>query len=329
MDGVCDPWIASSLSCSGSDACPNSAEDIDSWKDITGCSEPDNDADGFPDSADHCPGTDFTAGPNGISDSGGDEPLQPLPTFTKEDYDGVLDSDGCHDFPGDDFDGDSLSDGDEVFIFFTNPMRSDTDSDGIEDGVDGLASGGDLGTFPSTTFADAPGGTTTGIITATGGTLVTIREAPNPDGVRVKVVGMGGPATIDACGVAVTLPSGSDTIVTCGSAKVQVISGFVTVPAVETIQASVSAGSTITVSQVSPGTYSVANDPLSTSSVSVGGLTVLPGETATNLTDEDGDGWVTAADGCPALATLWAAPLGDDDCDGFTAADEGFVGTNR
>jgi hypothetical protein len=82
-----------------SDGCPNVAESFDAFKDSDGCPDPDNDNDGFPDTIDDCPGTDYTAGPDGIADSG-DEPLAPLPTLTKEDYDGVIDTDGCHDSPG-------------------------------------------------------------------------------------------------------------------------------------------------------------------------------------------------------------------------------------
>jgi len=110
MDGVCDPWAAPSQpACTGSDGCPNVAEDIDSFADTDGCPDPDNDGDGFPDYTDFCPGTDWTAGPDGIADSG-DEPhdVWGFPIQTREDYDGMIDWDGCHDSPGDDYDGDSL-----------------------------------------------------------------------------------------------------------------------------------------------------------------------------------------------------------------------------
>jgi len=49
----------------------------------------------------------------------------------------------------------------------------------------------------------------------------------------------------------------------------------------------------------------------------------------------DGDQWGDACDNCPATATAWLAPAGDDDCDGFpsTAAaggwgSEAFIGTD-
>jgi hypothetical protein len=88
--------------------CRNVAEDFDSFHDGDGCPEPDNDYDNFPDPTDDCPGTDFLAGPDGISDFGGDEPvLYLVPYQSREDFDGVLDNDGCHDSPEDDYDGDS------------------------------------------------------------------------------------------------------------------------------------------------------------------------------------------------------------------------------
>jgi hypothetical protein len=42
----------------------------------------------------------------------------------------------------------------------------------------------------------------------------------------------------------------------------------------------------------------------------------------------DGDAWGDACDNCPTAATPWYVPLGDEDCDGFTTADEEYVGTD-
>ncbi|MBI2913476.1 MAG: thrombospondin type 3 repeat-containing protein [Chloroflexi bacterium] len=42
----------------------------------------------------------------------------------------------------------------------------------------------------------------------------------------------------------------------------------------------------------------------------------------------DGDKWGDACDNCPATATPWLVPAGDGDCDGWTDADEGLIGTN-
>lgn len=43
--------------------------------------------------------------------------------------------------------------------------------------------------------------------------------------------------------------------------------------------------------------------------------------------DTDGDGYPDTIDGCPTIATVWPTPLGDEDCDGWSSADEGFIGT--
>jgi hypothetical protein len=149
MDGICDAGQMS-VSCRGSDLgfyqfpnngvardCRNVPEDFDAFHDDDGCPEPDNDMDGIPDTHDQCPGTDFTAGPDGIADTG-DEPLNALlvPIQTKEDYDGISDEDGCHDSPDDDYDGDGLVDDEEYPIWGTDPVNPDTDGDGILDGPD-------------------------------------------------------------------------------------------------------------------------------------------------------------------------------------------------
>ncbi|MCH8921374.1 MAG: hypothetical protein IIA23_11835, partial [Chloroflexi bacterium] len=77
------------------------------------------DGDGFPDATDDCPGTDIHAGGdgalgppedfnhNGIQDSESAFTTDDS-VLVFEDYDGVIDTDGCHDSPGDDFDGDSF-----------------------------------------------------------------------------------------------------------------------------------------------------------------------------------------------------------------------------
>jgi hypothetical protein len=104
MDGICDAWAPTTQypACIGSDACPNVAEDYDAFRDADGCPDPDNDGDGFPDRTDQCPATDWTAGPDGIPCTADDN------VNTCEDYDGIIDTDGCHDSPGDDYDGDSF-----------------------------------------------------------------------------------------------------------------------------------------------------------------------------------------------------------------------------
>jgi len=114
--------------------CRNIAEDFDGFHDSDGCPEPDNDNDGHPDGSDYCPGTDSQAGGdgmlgspedknhNGVEDSS-ESPLttDDVAPYVFEDWDGVLDGDGCHDAPGDDFDGDGFSDEAEALAIGTNP----------------------------------------------------------------------------------------------------------------------------------------------------------------------------------------------------------------
>ena len=104
MDGICDPWAAPiQPACIGADSCPNVSEDFDAYRDADGCPEPDNDGDFFPDLTDQCPGTDASTGDDGVPCTNDSNELN-----TCEDYDGIIDTDGCHDSPGDDLDGDSL-----------------------------------------------------------------------------------------------------------------------------------------------------------------------------------------------------------------------------
>jgi CSLREA domain-containing protein len=150
-DGVCDAG-QTSVSCAGSDSgkpcfdpagtlscpttdCRNLAEDFDAFKDTDGCPEPDNDNDGKLDAADVCPGTNAHAGADGMLGSPQDLNHNGVKDVSEaafttddsvlvfEDYDGVLDADGCHDSPGDDFDGDGFTDDIEALAIGTNPGR--------------------------------------------------------------------------------------------------------------------------------------------------------------------------------------------------------------
>jgi hypothetical protein len=153
-DGICDAGQAAA-GCTGSDTgktcfdaadtlpcatqdCRNVAEDIDAFHDADGCPEPDNDNDAFPDATDDCPGTDAIAGPdgmlgspedlnhNGVRDDPPELPLtaDDVAPYVFEDWDGVLDGDGCHDSTGDDFDGDSFSDELEALSMGTDAGRA-------------------------------------------------------------------------------------------------------------------------------------------------------------------------------------------------------------
>jgi len=158
-DGVCDAGMVS-ISCLGSDSgktvffgaghmhteptidCRNMAEDYDNFKDSDGCPEPDNDNDSFPDNADNCPGAAQVAGVDGVLGSGEDQNHNGrldggedtvvvdgvLTTddtqLTFEDYDTILDNDGCHDSPGDDRDGDGFTDEAEVLFVGTDAAKN-------------------------------------------------------------------------------------------------------------------------------------------------------------------------------------------------------------
>jgi hypothetical protein len=152
-DGICDPGLTA-VGCTGSDQgrylwqaplggtvdCRNVAEDFDSFHDTDGCPEPDNDYDTFPDGTDDCPGTDANVGADGIADTGDEPVLYLTPYQAREDFDGVIDWDGCHDSPNDDYDGDGLGDETEVFTLATDPVNPDTDADTVIDGSDNCPS---------------------------------------------------------------------------------------------------------------------------------------------------------------------------------------------
>ena len=66
----------------------------------------------------------------------------------------------------------------------------------------------------------------------------------------------------------------------------------------DTIEAELPTETTVTVTEVEPGTFDVSSSPESTAPITVGGLVIEPGETAT-VTDTDGDGEVDEVDLCP------------------------------
>jgi hypothetical protein len=167
VDGVCDPGQFS-VSCSGSDNgrtcfdpagtlscgvidCRNMGEDVDAFKDSDGCPEPDNDNDGQADADDDCDGTDAHAGANGMLGSpqdvnhngisdGAEGPLTTddvVKVF--EDYDTVLDGDGCHDSPDEDFDSDGYTDDAEAgMLLCLGAVNEDSQDDAvINDGCPG------------------------------------------------------------------------------------------------------------------------------------------------------------------------------------------------
>ena len=57
-------------------------------------------------------------------------------------------------------------------------------------------------------------------------------------------------------------------------------------------------------------------------------LVIGPLPTPNPCGDDDGDDLINALDNCPSVPTVWIVPFGDDDCDGWTTADENVIGTN-
>ncbi len=142
------------------------------------------------------------------------------------------------------------------------------------------------------------GGTTFGTITARNGLTVSVTDAPNPAGVLVSASGTGGAALIDGCTsppLHLELFSGAAADFTCGSAIVNVVSGQVRAR-FGTLLASLAAGAHVTAEQSSPGIVSVSNDPASPVTVVVGGVSIAPGATASDLADGDGDGLVNTVE---------------------------------
>ncbi|MEX1194297.1 MAG: thrombospondin type 3 repeat-containing protein [Dehalococcoidia bacterium] len=57
------------------------------------------------------------------------------------------------------------------------------------------------------------------------------------------------------------------------------------------------------------------------------GIDNCPGLSNPGQSNVDGDAFGDACDGCPAVATDWVVPANDDDCDGYSTADEMLIGT--
>ena len=99
----------------------------------------------------------------------------------------------------------------------------DSDGDGVVESIDT-----GLGTFEDA-IAGQPS-TTGAVVTVPAGLSVLVTDAPDPDGVRVKVEGAGTEkVTLTMCGFTVKLAAGSDAVFTCGSLLVRVIAGAVEV----------------------------------------------------------------------------------------------------
>ena len=163
----------------------------------------------------------------------------------------------------------------------------DSDGDGVADSIDTGA-----GTFADSSLTPP----TTGSIVSTGGNTVFVADAPSPDGVRITVSGSGSTnSVVNVCGfAALRLAPGADVVVTCGSVKVQVVSGGAKVvldSGITTV--SVPQGDTAKVTDLGNGSFSVANlagtAPVTvttngtTSTVTPGGTSTIAVLTPANL----------------------------------------------
>ncbi len=212
-------------------------------------------------------------------------------------------------------------------------VLGDSDGDGIENTID-----------PDPAFSNSySDGTTFGTILSRGGLSVSVVPSTDaavcgpvggPRCVIIGTPGAGAPATISHCSTGIdTLVGGSLMVQKCGSVSTQVLSGPVTAT-LGTITATLPTGAIATVTDTGGGTYGVTTSASSGASITVGGYTMAPGQTA-SVQDPDGDGRVNQVDGCPNTVTPWVTPTDDDDCDGFprttqqgTRGPESFIGTN-
>jgi hypothetical protein len=157
----------------------------------------------------------------------------------------------------------------------------DDDNDGIDDAIDGPGQ--------SFTFSDVfNDGTTSGTIVSRGDLGVRVRDEAGPDGVRIKASGSGAAATVSVCNLAnLSLDAGNETVVTCGSAAVQVVSGDVTVQIGAFLRGTLPTDTTTTVER-DEDAITVCNAASSSTSIIFTGIAIPPSFCGT---DSDTDGF--------------------------------------
>jgi hypothetical protein len=238
----------------------------------------DRDSDTFTDYVDKCPN---------ISDSQADLDGDAIGDACDADdeNDAVLDaSDNCPqtvntdqaDNDGDEQPGDQPGPDDTFGGDLCDP---DDDLDLIDDVIDP----------ESFTFSDDfTDGTSFGTIVSRAGLDVRVRNEAAPAGVRIKPSGTGGPSTVNICSLAkLFLRTGNETVVTCGSATVQTVSGPVTMQIGPFLRGTLPTGTTVTAEQAGSA-ITVCNSASSSTSVTFTGISIPPNSC---WTDNDADGF--------------------------------------
>ena len=139
---------------------------------------------------------------------------------------------------------------------------------------------------------------------ATNGNVVTVADAPAPDGVRITITGSvaTAKATFSVCGMTLKLAPGSDVVVTCGSLTVTVLAGSAEVVVGDgLVLVTVPEGATAKISDLGDGSYLVENLGSSgdvTVNVDGSASTVTPGQSTT----------VSVGDSTPPQVVCGAAP---------------------
>ena len=271
-------WVDSGLNFYVADQTP------DAFLEVGGaCPSPtnDRDSDSFTDYVDTCPNVSDPGQEDIDNDAIGDA------CDADDENDAVLDaSDNCPktvnaNQADNDSDGQAGVQPGPNDTFGGDACDPDDDNDGIDDAIDGPRQ--------SFTFSDDfNDGTSSGTIVSRGDLAVRVRDEASPDGVRVKASGSGAPATVSVCSLAnLSFNAGNETVVTCGSAAVQVVSGPVTMQIGTFLRGTLPTSTTVTVQQTG-NTITVCNSASSSTSVTFTGISIPPNSC---LTDSDADGF--------------------------------------
>ena len=160
-----------------------------------------------------------------------------------------------------------------------SPITIDKDDDGILDVVDGRLVNGafiDESDDVSDNFTDQHlGGVTSGVIQDRGGINLRVRDLNDPnEGLLVWATGSGlaeAFVTLDVCGTVLTFTVGDVLKTKCGSTVLGVIQGPIEVPISDVFTASIPAGATAKITEVTPAVFGIENLPESVAIIVVEG----------------------------------------------------------